>query len=101
MPRPRKYSDELRERAVRLRLEQMDRPLTHIARELGIEPESLRLWVKQHEADYGKRKDVLATAEREELKALRKENARLKKANQVLKDASVFFATELDQTQRR
>jgi transposase len=79
----------------------MDRPLTHVARDLGIEPESLRQWVKQHEADRGTRKDVLATAEREELKRLRKENARLKKANQVLKDASVFFATELDSTQRR
>ena len=101
MPRPRRYSDELRERAVRLRLEQMDRPVTHIARELGIGPESLRLWVKQHEADHGESKDTLATVEREELKLLRKENTRLRKANQVLKDASVFFATELDQTQRR
>src|SRR4051794_3047554 len=98
MPAPRKYSDELKERAVRLRLEQMDRPLTHVAKDLGVHPAALTIWVNQAQADRGQRKDLLTTAEREELKALRKENVRLKKANLILKDASVYFAQELDPT---
>ena len=100
MSRPRKYSDELRERAVRLALES-DRPLTHVAQDLGIHKESLRKWVRQAEADSGRRRDLLTSEERDELKRLRKENAELKRANAILKDASVFFATELDPTRRR
>jgi transposase len=45
----RKYSDELKERAVRLALEQRPRPLARVARDLGVHPEALRLWVKQAE----------------------------------------------------
>jgi transposase len=101
MAAPRKYSDELKERAVRLRLEQPERSVAAVASDLGVHSEALRKWVHQHEADTGKRSDVLATSEREELKRLRKENARLQKANQILKDASVYFATELDPTRRR
>lgn len=101
MPAKRKYSDELKVRAVRLRLEQMDRPLTHVARDLGVHPAALTIWVNQAQADSGKRKDLLTTAEREELKVLRREISQLKKANQILKDASVYFATELDPTRRR
>lgn len=86
---------------MRLRLEQPERPVTHVARDLGVHPEALRLWVRQAEADRGKRRDLLTTAEREELKALRKENARLKKVNEILKDASAYFAMELDPTRRR
>jgi transposase len=100
MPRPRKYSDELRERAVRLALES-NRPIAHVARDLGIHSESLRKWVRQAEADQGRRRDLLTSEERDELKRLRKENAELKRANAILKDASVFFATELDPTRRR
>ena len=49
----------------------------------------------------GRRPDLLTSDEREELKRLRKENAELKRANAILKDASVYFATELDPTRRR
>jgi len=57
--------------------------------------------VRQAEADSGRRRDLLTTDEREELKRLRKENVELRRANAILKDASVYFATELDPTRRR
>ena len=100
MARPRKYSDELRERAVRFYFES-NRPIVHVAQDLGIHKEALRQWVRQAEADRGVRRDLLKTDEREELKKLRKENAELKRANAILKDASVYFAQELDPTRRR
>jgi transposase len=100
MPAQRKYPLELRERAVRLAFES-GRPLRHIANDLGVHYESLRNWVRQAEADAGRRHDRLTTEEREELKRLRKENAELRRANTILKDASVYFATELDPTRRR
>jgi hypothetical protein len=53
-------------------------------------------YVRQVEADEGRRKDVLSSQEREEIKALRKEVAQLRRANEILKAASVFFAGELD-----
>lgn len=100
MPRPRKYSDELRERAVRLVFES-GRPIAQVAKDLGIGPESLRAWVRQAEADAGTRSDRLTTGERERLKQLERENRELRKANEILKSASVFFAKELDGTPRR
>ena len=100
MARPRKYSDELRERAVRFYFES-NRPIAHVAQDLGIHKEALRQWVRQAEADRGVRRDLLKTDEREELKMLRKENAELRRANAILKDASVYFAQELDPTRRR
>jgi transposase len=100
MPRPKKYSDELRERAVRLVFES-GRPIAHVARDLGIHKEALRLWVRQAEADGGSRNDRLTTEERERLKVLERENRELRKANEILKAASVFFAKELDGTPRR
>jgi len=57
--------------------------------------------VRQAEADSGRRRDLLSSEEREELKRLRKENQQLRRANEILKDASVFFATELDPSRRR
>jgi transposase len=100
MPAPRKYPDELRERAVRLVFES-GRPIAHIAADLGVHKESLRHWVRQAEADAGARKDLLTTNERERLKSLERENRELRKANEILKAASVFFAKELDGTPRR
>jgi transposase len=100
MPRPSKYSDELRERAVRLVFES-ERPIAHVARDLGVHKEALRLWVRQAEADAGTRNDRLTTGERERLRALERENRELRKANEILKAASVFFAKELDGTPRR
>lgn len=101
MARPGKYSEELRERAVRLYMESGGRPIAHVACDLGVHKEALRLWVRQAEADSGRRRDLLTSEEREELKRLRKENQQLRRANEILKDASVFFATELDPSRRR
>jgi transposase len=95
MPAKRKYPDELKERGVRLALESQ-RPIAQVAKDLGIQSESLRRWVRQAEADEGKRRDLLTSEEREELKRLRSENRELRRANEILKAASVFFATELD-----
>jgi len=72
------------------------RPIAHVARDLGIHHEALRKWVRQAEADSGKRKELLSTAEREELVQLRKDNRELRRANEILKSASAFFAAELD-----
>jgi transposase len=96
MAAPRKYPQELRDRAVRLALES-DRPIAQIARDLGVHKEALRTWVRQAEADAGKRPEQLSSAERDELRRLRKENAELKRANEILKAASTFFAAELGQ----
>ena len=63
--------------------------------------EALRQWVRQAEADSGRRPDLLSSQEREELKRLRRETFELRRANAILKDASVYFATELDPTRRR
>jgi transposase len=95
MPRPRKYPPELIERGVRLALES-ERPIAHVAADLGIHPETLRKSVRQAEADSGKRGDLLSSQEREEIRKLRKEVAQLRRANEILKSASVFFAKELD-----
>ena len=59
-------------------------------------PESLRKKVRQHEADSGKRPDLPTSGEREEIRRLRQENFELRRANEILKSASVFFAKELD-----
>ena len=95
MPAKRKYPDELRERGVRLALESK-RPIAQVAKDLGIRPESLRRWVRQAEADEGNRRDLLTSEERERLKELDREVKELRRANAILKAASVFFATELD-----
>ena len=95
MARPKKYPDELIERGIRLALES-ERPIAHIAHDLGMHPETLRKKVRRHEADTGKRPELLTSAEREETRRLRKENYELRRANENLKSASVFFAKELD-----
>jgi transposase len=96
----RKYPDELRERAVRL-VRESGRPIAQIARDLGVHREALRGWVRQAQADDGSRPEQLSTAEREEIKALRRENAELRRANDILKAASAFFAAELDRPRTR
>jgi len=95
MARPKKYPDELVARGVRLALDS-GRPIAHIAADLGMHPETLRKRVRQAEADSGMRPDLPTTAEREEVRALRAENFELRRANEILKSASVFFATQLD-----
>jgi transposase len=94
--RASKYSPEFRERAVRLARES-DRPTSAVAHDLGVHPDSLRKWMLQEEADNGTRNDRLSTPEREELAALRREVRDLRRSNEILKAASVFFARELDQ----
>ncbi|MEU4745892.1 IS3 family transposase, partial [Actinosynnema sp. NPDC023658] len=63
--------------------------------------EALRNWIRQDEADRGERGDRPTSTESEELRRLRRENAELKRANEILKTASAFFAAELDPTRRR
>jgi len=95
MSRPRKYPEELIERGVRLVIES-GRPVAHIAKDLGLPSETLRKRVRQAEADGGLRPGLPTSEEREEIKQLKRENFELRRANEILKAASVFFATELD-----
>ena len=95
MPRTRKYPEELLERGARMVFES-GRPIAHVARDLGIHHETLRKSVRQTEADEGKRSELLSSEERERLKALERENRELRRANEILKSASAFFAAELD-----
>ena len=100
MPRGRKYPRELMDRGVRLVFESQ-RPIAQVAADLGVHPEALRKRVRQAEADSGQRTDLLSRQEREEIKKLRKENYELRRANEILKSASVFFAKELDTDRTR
>jgi transposase len=93
---PKKYPDELIERGVRLALES-ERPIARIAADLGISSEVLRRRVRRAEADQGLRPDLPTTSEREEIRRLRRENFELRRANEILKSASLFFAKELDE----
>ncbi len=95
MPRKTKYPEELLDRGARMVFDS-GRPIAHVARDLGIHPETLRKWVRKTEADEGKRNELLSSQEREELAQLRKDNRELRRANDILKSASAFFAAELD-----
>ena len=94
MPRGRRYPQELLDRGVRLVLES-GRPVAAVARDLGIHSEALRKRVRQAEIDAGARGGV-SSEEHEEIRKLRRENYELRRANEILKAASVFFAKELD-----
>jgi transposase len=100
MSRPKKYPDELIARGIRLALES-GRPIAHVAADLGIHAETLRKKVRQAEADSGARPDLPTSSEREEIRKLRAENFELRRANEILKSASVFFAKELDEDRTR
>ncbi len=76
-------------RGVRLALES-GRPIAQVARDLGIHPEALRKRVRQAQADSGTRGDLLSSQEREEIRRLRAENFQLRRANEILKSASLF-----------
>jgi len=106
MARPSKYPPELKERAVRLVFESKDdypsefEAIRSIAGKLGIgSTETLRKWVRRAEVDGGTRPGK-TTAEIAEIRELKKENAELRRANQILKSASAFFAAELDRPPR-
>ncbi len=70
------------------------RPFKEVAAALGMNEQSLRNWVKQADLDQGKRQDGLRTEELEELRQLRRENARLRQERDFLKRAAAFFAKE-------
>jgi transposase len=98
MPAPKKYPDELRERATRLVVEARRDPvgaIRRIADQLGIHPEALRTWVKMAEIDVGDRPGT-TSSDAERLAVLERENRGLRRANQILKLAASFFAAELD-----
>ena len=97
----KKYPDELRARAVRLYRESDPKPvIRQLARQLGVHHKALRNWIRQAEADAGERTDRPTTDMAEENKRLRQEVAELRRANEILKAASAFFAAELDRPQR-
>src|SRR3954471_4701643 len=89
MPAPKKYPDELRERAVRLVLES-GRPIAHIAKDLGIHREALRQLVRQAEADTGSRRDRLTSDERERLKSLERETASSRRPTRSCEQPACF-----------
>jgi transposase len=95
MARPKKYPDELIARGVGLALES-GRPIARVAADLGVGAETLRRHVRRAQADSGQRPDLPTTAEGEEIRKLREENYELRRANEILTAASVFFAEELD-----
>jgi len=101
-----KFPPEVRERAIRLVSEQEGQyssqwaAITSVSGKIGCTAETLRSWIRQAERDAGKR-EGLTTTERERLKQLEKENKELKRANEILRLASAYFAkAELDRTQR-
>ena len=99
------YPPEVRERAVRMVLETQDNydtqwaAIRSIADKIGCSGEALRNWVRQAETDTGGRPG-LTSDDRERLRELEKENRELRRANEILKRASAFFAAELDRPQK-
>jgi len=101
MAAPRKYPDEVRDRAVRLVLDiaesagSVSGACRRVGEELGINPDTLRGWVKQAQIGNGSRPGT-TTADAARIRQLEKENAELRRANAILRTASAFFAAELD-----
>ena len=102
MAAPRKYPEELRERAIRMAVDLRRDPATRsgalrrVGEQLGINPETLRNWVQQAEIDEGHRLGV-TTTEAQRIAELERENKELRRANEILRTASAFFAAaELD-----
>ena len=97
----KRYPEEMRERAVRMVFEIREQTGEHkgvigrVARQLGIGTESLRGWVRRAEIDGGQRPGV-TTAEQRRIVELERANRELRRANEILKAASAFFARELD-----
>ena len=106
MTKGKRYPAEVRERAVRLVMEhRREYPnewsaITSIAAKCGMTAETLRKWVRQAEVDGGRRSGV-GSEEAARIKELERENKELRRANEILKAASAFFARELDPQPRR
>src|SRR6266511_2590332 len=106
MTEQRRFSQEIRERAVRMLLDHQEEypsqwaAIRSIAEKFDMSPETLRSWVRQHERDTGQRPG-LTTEERQRLKELERENFELRRASEILKSASAFFAAELDRRTRQ
>jgi transposase len=106
MSRHGKYPNELRERAVRLVLEHQHEhgsqweTICSVAEKLGPTAETVRKWVRRAEIDGGVRPGV-TSEEAAEIKRLKRENAELRRANEILKAASAFFGAELDRQSRK
>ena len=106
MAAPRKYSEELKDRATRMAVEARRDPasrsgaIARIGQQLGIHPEALRNWVRQAEVDAGTREGVTSD-DKARIAALERENRELRRANTILRQASAYFAqAELDRPQR-
>jgi transposase len=105
-PTTRRYSEEEKQAAVRMvRSLRAETGMTHgavrrVAEQLGYGVESVRTWVKQADVDDGARPGII-TEESERVKALEQEVRELRRANEILKRAAVFFGAELDRQQRR
>ncbi len=101
-----RYTPQMRERALRMLAEaRPDHPslmtaIRHVAGLLGMSPETLRVWQRRYEVDAGQRPGATSDIV-EDNRRLKRENAELRKANEVLRAASVFFAKELDQPRTR
>ena len=104
-PTSRRYSAEQKQHAVRMVMALREElgssagTVARVARQLGYGEESLRRWVARAEIDAGTRAGV-STAESAELRRLRQENRELRRANEILQRAAVFFGAELDRRQR-
>ncbi len=102
MAAPRKYPDQLRERAVRWYRESDPKPvIRRLAEQWNVHPEALRTWIRQDQADCGERHDRPTTDMLEENRRLKREIAELKRVNEVLRAASAYVAAEIDSTRRR
>ena len=106
MNKPKRYAPKVRERAVRMVLEHEREydsqwaAIRSIAEKIGCTAETLRKWARRAERDSGRRPG-LTTEERERIKALERENRELKRANEILRKASAYFAqAELDRRPR-
>nr|WP_180335051.1 IS3 family transposase [Escherichia coli] len=97
MTKNTRFSPEVRQRAIRMVLESQDEydsqwaTICSIAPKIGCTPETLRVWVRQHERDTGGGDGGLTTAERQRLKELERENRELRRSNDILRQASAYF----------
>ena len=95
MPRLSKYPEEFRRDAVALVKSSPERTVAEIARELGVNHETLRQWVKAADKQQVQQAAGLGAAELEELKRLRKENAELRVEKEIPRKAAQYFAKEM------